>query len=180
MRRGAAPDHDLVVLTWEPPAGTRLGAPLSARPNAAALAFDRVEGEPGPCFAIDEAPDPSAGRNWVRARAGLYHAQITASCRPRPPLGPEGLTVLFTFLWCGEPPIPGAPGIPGAPEVAVWRHQTIPPGLPLTPRGGLPLTESALVRVPEDGGHLCVAMGTSEVVETVPGDRLELVYVRLA
>jgi hypothetical protein len=69
--------------------------------------------------------------------------------------------------------------MPGAPEVEVWRHQTLPLCLPEVHRRGTPITESATLQVPEDGGELFVVMGSSVPVQARPGDRMSLLIRRV-
>lgn len=177
-RRRRAKVGDRLALAWEPPEATVLGAPLAARSNTAVLRFDEVTERHGGTFTI-EAPGPDdGGRIGVRVPTGLYHAQVTVPCWPCTPPA-EPWTILLAFAWCGDPPIPAGEGLPGNPEVAVWRHQTIRDCLPVVPRRGTPITESALIRAPVSSGQLFVVLGSSVPVQTRPGDRLALDYLRV-
>jgi hypothetical protein len=172
--RGRARVGDWIALALRPPTGIQLGPDL-AEP-APVLAFSDVTERHGTTFTVEPAELGQVGLA-IRVPRGLYHAQVTIPCRPRfPPVAPW--TVMVGFAWCGDPPAP-ADGLPGAPEVEVWRHQTVPDGLPVAPGRGALVTESALIHVPDDNGELFVVLGATVAAETPAGECLTLHYRRV-
>lgn len=170
---------DSVEVAWFPEAGDSLGGPLAA-PLPLLAPADAVEAHSGASFGVDGDAPLDLGANWLRVPAGVYQVQATVPCRRFGDADPDGdWMLLFQFAWYGSPPIPYVAGLPGAPDVDLWCPQPVPVGLPPLPLLGAPISAGGVIRVPEDGGHLCFLLGSSRPVVASPGDAVRLRYVKV-
>lgn len=170
---------DWIELAWLPEPGTTIGGPLVWPLPLSAAPADADVTAVGSTFTVADDAPLDLGVNWVGLPAGLYQVQATVPCRRFEPDEEAPWDLLFDFAWYDDPPIPYVEGLPGAPDETLWIPLVVPVGLPKLPLRGAPVSGSGLLRVPRDGGHLAVLLGSTRPVAISPGDQVRLRYARV-
>lgn len=185
---GAGTDHvvvargtvgDWIELTWSLEPGTTIGGPVVWPLPVSAPAGETQVVSSGESFRLDDDAPVDLGTNWLSLPAGVYEVQATVPCRRFEAHEHDDWDLLVDVAWYGDPPIPYVSGLPGAPDLTLWLPVRVPVGLPKLPMQGAPVSVTGVLRVPEDGGHLCLLLGSSHALTMSPGDQVRVRVVRI-